>query len=479
MSVNDIFEMGKQGLAANKQALQTTSNNIANANTPGYSRQRPVLESMASQMTDGKMIGGGVDVKNVIRVHDEFATRQAIEEAKNLGGLKVRADGMRHLESLFYKDGFELGELTNKFFNSYRELSANPESQATRGLVRESAINLADGFRKLNDGIVDMKRDIDVRLNATVDRANANLRELADLNEKIVRFESVGQMPNELLDRRDTVVREISQTLGFPIIPDEGGRLNFSAGGMGVLVQGSSVNELTVQRTAEEGGKSAGSLDIFVKDNFGLHKATSAFKEGEIAGMLYIRDQALTHAQARLDHAAYQINQSVNQVHEQGVGVDGLSGRALFKSVEGPANASANMYINEEVARNVETIASGFSDSGPGDNRLALAMADLQNHALMPTDGILKEEGELRFTINESLNSLIGDIATQTANEDQLARHQDAIVGQLDNYRDAISGVSLEEEAIHMIQYQAVFNAAAKTMKVGDELLQTILSLKD
>src|SRR5437660_1663690 len=110
MGVNDILEIGKQGLAANRRALQTTSNNIANANTPGYSRQRPVVESREQSMRDGEILGGGVDVPRVIRVHDQFVDAQINDEAKFLGGARVKSDGLKHLESIFNKDGFELGE---------------------------------------------------------------------------------------------------------------------------------------------------------------------------------------------------------------------------------------------------------------------------------------------------------------------------------------------------------------------------------
>jgi len=479
MGVGDIFEIGKQGLAANRQALQTTSNNIANANTPGYSRQRPVFEAREAGIRDGLMIGGGVDVPKVIRVHDTFVERQIVEESKALGTLRVRSEGMKHLESALYNEGFELGESMNRFFNSYRELSANPEAPAVRSLVADAASATANSFRALNDSLDTMKRDLDLRLENMVKEVNANAHELAEINEKVARYEALGQSPNELYDRRDVLVRDLSQKLGYPITTNERGQIGISATGLGILVEGNEANDIFVQRTPEDGSKSAGSMDIYVKDSFGLHKVTHTFHDGEISGMLHVRDNVINQTLNHIDNAAYQFSREVNNLHRQGVGLDGQSERGLFVDLEGAKGAAGMLDISDAVKENFEVVATGMAKSSPGDNRIALQITDLQNKELMPTDGVLREGAEPRYTLNESLNSMVGGVATQTAKEDQLLRHQESIMGQLDNYRQSISGVSLDEEAIHMIQYQAVFNASAKTMKVGDELLQTILSLKD
>lgn len=479
MGISNIFELGKQGLAANRQALQTTSNNIANANSPDYSRQRPVFQTNESTMTDGLLIGGGVSVPKVIRVHDEFIQRQLVEESKNLGGAKVRMEGMRHVEQILHRDGFQMGELTNNFFNAYRELSANPENPAIRNQVKNTAEALTTGFRSLTDSLEDAKRDIDVKLSANVEEVNALAKELAGLNDKIVQWEARDVSPNELLDRRDAVVKNLSTKLGYPVNTSQGGFVNFSASGLGALVEGATANELVVMRTPASGDKGAGSLEVFVKDNWGLHNVTKTLQEGEFAGMLHVRDQVINKLQDRLDHTAFGIANEVNQLHKTGSGLDGQSERALFSNFEEIKGAASTFSLSDDVKKSFEAIAAAELGAGPGDNRLALAITALQDKAVFPTDGFFAEGKDARYTVNESLNNLMGGLATETANEEQVLKHQESIVGQLENYKQSISGVSLEEEAINMIQYQSVFNAAAKTLKIGDELLDTILSLKD
>ena len=482
MGVGEIFDIGKSGLTANQIALQTASNNIANAATPGYSRQRASLQARSVGVKDGVMLGGGVDIQTTLRVHDDFVERQIMEEAKNYGTVKTRSESLRHLESLLHTNGFELGELTNKFYNSYRELSANPENSAIRSEVAETAKAVASNFRKTDSSLHEMKRDIDLKLEYMVGDINTKTKELAILNEQIARSSYVNEPANELEDRRDMIVRDLSQKLGFPIVTDERRQFNISSTGLGILVQGSESNQLVVMRTAGRDGKAAGDVDIFVKDNFGTHSITGAIKEGELSGLLHVRDNIINPTLKQLDSTAFQFANSVNDAHKEGVGIDGKSDRGLFHGTEELAGSSSRIDVSDAVKNSYDVIASGLSPSAPGDNRIALKIADLQNKALMPSNVEVKEGAELEnnhFTINEALNSIMGNVASHTAREEQLSKHQEMILGQLDNYKQSISGVSLEEEAVKMIQHQAVFNASAKTMKLGDELLQTILHLKE
>jgi flagellar hook-associated protein 1 FlgK len=482
MAISDIFELGKQGLNAHRKALQTTTNNIANANTPGYSRQRPVFETREQGMRDGVIFGGGVDVPKVIRVHDDFVQRQIIDESKNLGTYKTRSEIMKQVENLYNKEGFELGNQVGEFFNRYRELSAQPESAAIRSSVAESAQAAANSFRNLNEKLENLKHNLDVRLESNITEINSQTKELAGLNDKISQYLSLGQEPNELLDRRDMIVRDLSQKLGFSLSTNERGHVNVMAAGFGVLVNGGEANELVTLRSPEAGTKSAGLMDVYVKDGFGLHKVTQTLKEGELAGLIQVRDQVITDAQEKLDHQAFAFSQNVNELHKQGSGLDGLSERGLFIDSEEIKGTAGRMDLSEHVKKSFEAVATGLFDDdrgGPGDNRVALGIADLQNKALIPTDGILREGAEPRFTFNEGLNAMMGSIGSQTAREDLMMKHQEGIVSQLNNYRESISGVSLEEEAISMMQYQAAFNASAKALKTGDELLQAVLSLKN
>jgi flagellar hook-associated protein 1 len=478
MSVSDILEVGKQGLDANRQALQTASNNVANANTPGYSRQRVQLATN-EQPTQGQVRLPGVMVKETIRVHDQFVQNQIIDESQILGAAKARTLGLRRIENTVHNDANRVGDLVNNFFNDFRELSANPEVNALRSNVTFAAKEAVTGFRGLSNNLVGVRDDIDMQISVAIEKVNTLAKEIADLNGKITHFEKKGDSPLELMDRRDAAVREISSKLGFQDSTDGKGHVNISAGGLGVLVNGPTVNEILVMRTPEKGDKAAGSYDVFVRDGDGLRLATQHIKEGEIGGLIHTRDKVLNPTLNHLDEIAFNFANKVNEVHFQGVGADGLTGRNLFKVPTVRQGAASGMELSSEVAKNSGAIATGFTVGASGDNRVALAIAEIQNLALLSDDPGKQSVGPERQTLNESLNSLVGKVAVQVEHEDHILKHQEAIVGQLENYRESISGVNLDEEAISIMQYQACFNASAKAMKMGDELLQTVLSIKD
>jgi flagellar hook-associated protein 1 FlgK len=477
MPIVDLLEIGKQGLDANRQGLQTSSNNIANANTPGYSRQRAVL-STNDQPLQGQTRLPGVNVKQTIRVHDKFVQNQIVDEFHLLGSAKMRTEGLRRVEGAVHNEAFRVNDLLNGFFNDLRQLSANPETNALRSNVIFSAQEAANGFRSLSNNLVAVRDDMDSQIAVAVERVNTLAQEVADLNGKIAFYEGKGEPPLELLDRRDVAVREIAQKLGFQDFVDTHDRVNMTAGGLGVLVNGTTFSELVVMRTPENGAKSAGSYDVFVKDGQGLRSATNYLKEGEIGGMIHVRDRVINPTLKHLDAVAYQFADNVNLIHRQGVGGDGFTGRDLFENSTTVQGAAQRIKVTEEIRNNSRAIAVGAAPDLTGDNRVALALADLQNMTLVSDDPTAETAGPDRQTLNESLTSLVGKVGVQVEHEDRLFRHQEAVVSQLENYRQSVSGVSLDEEAVSMMQFQSAFNASAKAMKVGDELLQTILNIK-
>lgn len=484
MSISDIMEIGRQGLSANRRALQTTSQNVANANTPGYSRQRPVLVARERWTTDSTSVGGGVDVTQVIRIHDNFIEKRIWEEAKDFGKYRTQADGIKRIEASLYNDGNHMGDLINRFFNDYRELSLNPESSTIRASVANSAGLTATGFKKLNESFENMSNDLDWQIKATISDINSNTKELAKLNESIFQFQAVGENANELQDRRDNIVREISQKLGLQVSVDTNDRMNIVAPGVGILVNGGEAYELYTQKSGEREGKADGCVDIYLKDINGNKVVTHGIQDGEVAGMLYVRDKVLHPTLEKLDKLAYEFSKSVNDVHRQGVGVDGAGERNIFKELGSSKSAAKFLELSDDVKRSHESIAASIEPNKPGDNRLALAMADLQTQSKIADLGqfSVKQATEFEtnklYTFNESFNSLVGNVGTQVKMQDSAFQHQGSILDQLENYKQTVSGVSLEEEAIGIIQFQNAFNANAKMMKVSDELLQTILTIK-
>lgn len=475
---NDLLEIGRQGLNTHRQALSTTSNNIANASNPNHSRQRVVLEAGERELSGSRRIGGGVEVSKIIRVHDHFIGDQIVGEAKNLGSLRIKSDTLGRMESFLHPNEGNIGESLNKFFGDIRELSVNPHLATTSEMVKESGAALSAQFRGMSDSLHGLQRELDTRMENTAQEVNAMAQDLATLNERIVRAGHLRQEPLEMLDRRDALLKQLSEKVGFDAAEDHQGNINIILGGAGVLVHGSHANTLIASPTEARQGKAVGANDLFLKDHTGAHLATHAITDGELSAMVHMRDKVIDPTLDRLDHIAFELSRNVNDIHKQGVGRDGVGGRAFFKEMENVKGAASQMALSPEIEMNHESIAAGYSAS-PGDNRIAVELSRMQTQSLLPDFNSMGPNPELRHTFNESINAFVGDIGIETQSHERNLSEQKAMMEQLENYRQSISGVSMDEEAIHMIQFQTAFNAAAKTVKLGDELLQTILSLKE
>ncbi len=479
MAINDVLEIGRQGLNANRQALQTTANNIANANTPGYSRRRPQLETVnQGTILNGVQLGGGVDVKKVVRVHDDFVQNQLVNENHAFGGARSRSENLSRVEGVVASQGKALGDMMNKFFDDYRQLSMSPETSALRNIVQGSANAVADGFNAMEGSIDGMKRDLDMRVGACVSEINTYVREIASLNEGISLAESRGDIPNDMYDRRDMAVRDLSQKIDFEATKDQLGQVCIVAGGS-TLIQGNRGTELMVQKGGGDGDtRTPGSLEIWLANAGTGRPITKVIKDGELGGLMFVRDQVLTAAKNHLDEVAHHFVSSVNKLHEDGVGMDGQAGRGLFNKLGDTAEGAANLVkVNDAIKQNHELISAGSTRNSIGDNSIATAIADLQSAKDLPGNGLSGDFGA--HTFNESLHALVGNVGSHAQRENNSFAHQQAVVGQLENYRQSVAGVSLEEEAVNLVQFQTAFNASAKALKVGDELFQTILTLKN
>lgn len=478
MPINEIFDIGRQGIEANRRALTTTSHNVSNANTPGYSRQRAVFGSNSRSTTGGVGIGGGVQIDRVMRVHNDFVQGQIMEELKTHGGFKARSEGLMRIEGQVSEQGRILGERLGNFFTTFRELSLNPEEATLKLNAAHAAEDVGRGFKKINDALEALNKEIDINLMTTVDDVNRTTREIANLNQAITLNEAVRDTPNELHDRREMLLRELSGKLGFQTYYDERGNANIMSGGA-VLVQGNESNDLEAIRTPAKGNKPEGSAEVMLRDRVAGRSVPVRIQDGELGGAIHIRDNVISPMLRQLDATAHRLVNAVNEVHAEALDISGNPGAPVFEDLgEFDSGAASKISVHETVKSSPDGISAGITIA-PGDNRVALKIAELGDKLLMPEFFRSAADGEPRFTLGESVNSLMGFLGAETQRERHFFESSDRILNQLESYRESVSGVSLEEEAINMIQFQHSFNAAAKATKVGDELLQTILSLKE
>lgn len=467
-----MFDIGNSGLQASKQALSTVGHNIANVNTEGYSRQR--VDQTANDplpATKGNA-GSGVRILGVTRTNDEYLARRIEMEQKNMGAAEERETYLSQTEQIFNEANTEgLNRLTTNFFNEFRKLSIEPENQAIRSAVREASTRLVADIRRMDTELKEVAKNVDYRLNGYVSDFNALLHEVRELNELIDKAQLGDQPPPpDLLDKRDEAMKRLGAMADISVSKDNRNRVTITLAGKAAVVNGGDITELEVRRTPAnpEIGKLENSLSIYVKEPIPFD-ITPYLKGGRLGALVEVRDKDIHGCQSQLNDVAFALSKSVNEVHRQGFGLDGVSGRDFFQGVNSFTNAAETIKLADGINNSLESIAAARVPGAPGDNRIAIAISNLSS-----IKGLVSDKDR---TIADLYNTMVGELGTKTAGATRTVNFQKDIMGQLNNFRESISGVNLDEETTNLIRYQHAYGANAQVIKVADETLQTVLRM--
>lgn len=469
-SVN-IFNTGKSALFSSRSALSTTGHNISNVNTEGYSRQRVEQESVAADRLGNAVYGTGVRVAGIQRINDEYLTRQVSHETKFLGQYREKDVALMQADSIFNELNNEgLNRLMAKFFNEFRKLGNDPESEAMRATVRESTDQLIGDFHRISRSLRDIQKNIDVRLETNIREANELVDRLAHLNEEIKRSElNTHSQAADLRDKRDVAIKKLSEIADISVASNERGELTVSLSGVGPLVSGSLKNKLYVETAkSNEEGRPEGSLVVRLEHN-NSPDVGGRIKNGKLGGLLESRDQILGTAARRLDELAFTFASKINEIHRKGYTVGGDTGIDYFEQPDSIEGAAERLSLSSDVREDANNIATALMPDAPGDNRVVLLISKLQHQRVM---------GGGKSTFDDHYNATVADLATIAQKNKQVLEHQNHIVEQLEKIRQSIAGVSLDEETMNLVQFQQAFNASAKVIKVADEMLETVLNLR-
>jgi len=467
-----MMDVGKRSLMNSQTALQTVAHNVANKGTEGYSRQRVELQTN-EPVGEGKLrIGMGAKAGAVTRVNNSFIEKQLEREGNQLGYLTSRADLMGRVEEVYNEQTNKgLNHYVTDLFNSFRELSNNPENLASRSLVKESADFMAKDFQRMDRQLREIQGDADYRLTTKIEEVNQLTKEIAQLNEKVQVVELQGIPANDERDRRDMLLKKLGDLVNIRYAEGKDGQLTITAGNTAVLVSGYSQRDLYVASTPKNNGKREGSFEVFYKstDEGTPVNVTKQLTGGHVGGILDVRDRIINDLSEKLDTMAYTLAWQVNEAHSEGYNRYNQKGDLLFDvplTVEG---AAQNIRVNRDVMEDVGRIAAAGGPNAPGDNRIANVLSAIQYKPVL-------EEGTA--TIDEFYSSIVGKVGIETQRANSAQQSQADIVKQIKNIRESISGVSLDEETTKMIEFQKSFDASARLIKTADEMMDTVLNLK-
>ena len=526
------LEIGIRAVRTQRQALHVIGHNIANVNTPGFSRQRAVLTTTLPQ---GEM-GTGVKVESVDRIRDEVVDFYIRSENPKLNKWKAKLKNLEEMEILFNEPSDNsIGKILNDFWDSWSDLANNPENGAARANVREQGEAICDAFRTLYQNLRDLQEKIDEEIKTDVDHLNSIINQIAELNKEIEKVELGGRAhANDLRDKRDLLLDELSELTGFEYEEMKDGTIRIGVHGQLLVSKG------VVSPFIAEAGEN-GFLEVKWEDS----GEKVAITTGKLKGLMEIRDEVIPRFLSGLDSLASTLIDEVNTLHRQGMGLDGTSKVEGWKDFSGSLDSDGSFEINgvniqvvagddldaiiakinaekdttgveaskdgdklvlEPYSLNPQTVnitadpdnimldklgilANFFSGTGaedidlddaiksdlskiaassngaPGDNSNALSIYQLKDKPVL-------EGGSSTFS--DYYSKIIADLGVETKQTRGLKENQQTLLTQLENRRQSICGVSLDEETTNMILFQQAYRAAVYFLQMIDNLLDVL-----
>lgn len=461
------LEIGRRALQTSQTALDVIGQNTSNVNTPGYSRQVVTLDETDpytppdfTHIRPGEL-GTGVTIASINRIRDEFIDRRVYTANSDKGAVDNLRDMLGRIEQAFNEPGNTgIGQLMTDFFNSFADLSANPESGAVRSTVRNRAETLVAAIHSVNTTLSQIKPEIESEVKVKVDDVNTLATQIANLNKQIHLSLAAGDHPNDLMDKRGALMDQLSGLVDIQVTdtrnPDTGnptGEVQINVGGYG-LVQGNTTSPLPATITT-----AGNALGLITPTN-----DTIPLRGGQLYGLVKA-STLLDGYQSDLDTLVSNLISTVNAQHRVGYGLDGINGRDFFAGTN-----AATIDLGVPVKNDLNAISAAAPPAPPnpfapgnGDNARTLA-------ALTSTPII---NG---FSLDEFYNATVARAGADAHTAGTEADSQEKVLNQLKNQQASVSGVSLDEELTNMLQFQRTYQAAARVINMMDDALNRIIN---
>lgn len=457
-SLNGILETGKRSLLANREYIGIIGHNIANVNTPGYTRQRGILRAARpmDQFQYGN-IGTGVEMNSIVRARDQLLDKQYRSESSSLGRWERSDFALMEIQSVFTEPGDNgLSSVIEDFWNAWSDLANDPESPFARSVVRERAQVLTGMLNRYDSNLRLIEEKLNDEFVANVGDLNQLAVEIAGLNDAIRRAEAAGQNANDLRDQRDLKLDQMSRLTSIQYIEEDDGSVNVYLNG-DIFVQGGDARELTTRASSRH--------DVVVDELVWRDTMREvALTGGELKGIVDARDVEIETVRERLDELALGLAQSVNSLHRSGYGLNGSTGLNFFNA---NTTGAGDIALSDEVQGDLNTIAAGGT-SAAGDNTNALSIAALADQRTMNGG---------RETFSDYFSSTVAGIGTRSQTAEANFEKSLAVANQVLNLRDSVHGVIMDEELTELIKFQQSYGAATVIVDTVNDMMSAVINL--
>ena len=449
------LSIATNGLLTSQIGIETTGNNIANANTSGYNRQvvlqvegAPTLVTVAgSPPIEG--VGNGAEVSAIQRQHDQLLDVNFRQQSALQAGLQLRSDTLTQAEQAAGATGSaSLDNALGSFFAAFQTLAGNPENAATRAQAVAQAQGLTTTFNQQDQQLAALQTQLDQGLQPQIAQVNQFAQQIAGLNQHILQAGPGGS--NALLDQRDSLLDQVASLTGARVTMMSDGTADVAIGTT-TLVDGTSAHSLV--------GTAGGN---------GFTQVTPAGSSapvalgGQMGAAVTLRDQDLAGLRSQLNGLAATLAQQVNTLQQGGFTLGGAAGPPLFTGT-----TAGTLAVNAAVSNDPSQLAAAATAAGvPGDGNNALAIAQV-GQALVMNGGTA--------TLQDAYQADTAQLAVATQAATQGVQNQNAVVQMLTQQRQSTSGVNLDQEAASLLQYQRSYEASARLLTTMDQMLQTLI----
>jgi flagellar hook-associated protein 1 FlgK len=454
-SLNASLAIALSGLTAEQGALEATSNNVANVNTPGYSREVPVLATSDPIVVSPLTLGSGVNLETIESVQDSILESQIQQETQTQGKLSSLVSQLSQTQTSFTSTTGDIGTAISNFFDSINQLSTSPADLSLRQGVLTAACNLATAFNVAANNLTAQRTNLNQSVQQIVGQVNQLTTQIAQLNGQISNIENAGESAGTFIDQRTQLIDQLSSLVDVSVIPSNNTLTLTTASGT-ALVAGQQSFQLST------GLDSSGVQHILSEGS----DITATLISGQLGGVLEARDQQIPGIQTQLDALASGLANAVNGVQTSGYALNGnpSTGDNLFSPPPASGTGSA---ASLSVAITDPALIAASSDGTSGSNGNAETMYALRNQTVVDGQSPTDYYSGIVFNVG---NAVANSTAAQTASS--------LVLQQLNDQRASISGVSLDEEAANMMRYQQAYAASAQIVTAINTMMQDVINMK-
>ncbi len=461
------FNTAVKGLLASQRSLYITNHNVSNVNTRGYTRQEGAQRATTPYALPGiGFLGTGTEIYDVSRIRDSYLDFKYWNENAPMGEWEAKMNHLSEIEKLFGEPSdTSFRKYLDDFFKALTNMSTNPSDSSYREPVRENALAFTKHINEVAVRLNELRRETKVSMENNIERINSIANQIASLNRQIYSYEISGYKANDLRDRRDLLVEELSKVVNVSVHESDDGKFRVSISGVSLVdhINVSEVKLKTIPNSDE------------IRIEWGNGSLVN-LKSGELKGLLdlYSGDgenntyRGIPYYQNRLNEFAEGFANKFNKKHNEGYGLNGNTNIDFFKfDAEKPA---ATITLSDEILEDLKNIAAGETPGDAEDNRNLLELIGLRE------DRKFFSEGTSQGTPDDFIKAIVSNLAVDSMQSERMYNSQNMMLKNIQTKRDSVSGVSYDEEMANMVKFQHAYMASARMINTLDIIMDVTIN---